>query len=223
MKGSRNSLASLRIFLEAARTLNLAVSPSFAQFCLIPGLREFFDLHPEVLSGLGAAVVPVCMVLGQLRSGELVRPLGEVVEGRYGYFLLQPRPNVGGPYAEALCAWVAGDADLTALISGFAGLEALVGQAARGAGVPAGTWLPLMSNSDHANFARHGIPALRLVAGFGKPDSRVNRILSADDKPGLILDGEKRQALAVTAAMADIALSMSDAQLDALARVANAC
>lgn len=84
MKGSRNSLASLRIFLEAARTLNLAVSPSFAQFCLIPGLREFFDLHPEVLSGLGAAVVPVCMVLGQLRSGELVRPLGEVVEGRYG-------------------------------------------------------------------------------------------------------------------------------------------
>jgi len=290
MKGTRNSLVSLRIFLEAARTLNfsrcaevlhltqsaiskhigalearlgvqlfkrlstglrlthagavyfervaaalrlideadamvahpdsrvalnLAVSPSFAQFCLIPGLREFFDQHPEVrvnvrprllygrdrterfdaeiqlhtghvpgmsaqylcgremtlvaapgllartplqsledldhvpllkraqrgygwdewktdvapmwpgpsdaapeyegfsvllpaaLSGLGAAIVPVCMVLAQLRSGELVRPLGEAVDGRHGYFLLQPRPNVGGPYAEALCAWVA--------------------------------------------------------------------------------------------------------------------
>ncbi|SAI72416.1 LysR family transcriptional regulator [Bordetella ansorpii] len=289
MKGSRNSLTSLRIFLEAARTLNfsraaenlhltqsavskhvgaledrlgcplfkrlpaglrlthagalylervaagmrlideadamvahpgsrvalnLAVSPSFAQFCLIPGLREFFDLHPEVrvnvrprllyardrserfdaeiqlhtghvagmsaqylcgremtlvaapallartpirtlddldratllkraqrgygwdewkadiaplwpgpapsapeyegfsvllpavLAGLGVAVVPLCMVLEPLRSGALVRPLGEVVEGRYGYFLLQPRPNVGGPYAEALCGWV---------------------------------------------------------------------------------------------------------------------
>lgn len=289
MKGSRNSLTSLRIFLEAARTLNfsraaenlhltqsavskhvgaledrlgcplfkrlpaglrlthagalylervaagmrlideadamvahpgsrvalnLAVSPSFAQFCLIPGLREFFDLHPEVrvnvrprllyardrserfdaeiqlhtghvagmsaqylcgremtlvaapallartpiraledldqatllkraqrgygwdewkadiaplwsgpapsapeyegfsvllpavLAGLGVAVVPLCMVLEPLRSGALVRPFGEVVEGRYGYFLLQPRPNVGGPYAEALCAWV---------------------------------------------------------------------------------------------------------------------
>lgn len=294
MKGSRNSLTSLRIFLEAARTLNfsragenlhltqsavskhigaledrlgcplfkrlpvglrlthagalylervaagmrlideaeamvahpgsrvalnLAVSPSFAQFCLIPGLREFFDLHPEVrvnvrprllygrdraerfdaeiqlhtghvagmsaqylcgremtlvaapslmartpirtlddldratllkraqrgygwdewkadvaplwsgpaasapeyegfsvllpavLAGLGVAVVPLCMVLEQLRCGALVRPLGEVVEGRYGYFLLQPRPNVGGPYAEALCAWVSGQAD----------------------------------------------------------------------------------------------------------------
>lgn len=194
--------------------LNLAVSPSFAQFCLIPGLREFFDLHPEVrvnvrprllygrdraerfdaeiqlhtghvagmsaqylcgremtlvaapdllartpvrclddleqvtllkraqrgygwdewkaevaplwhgptasapeyegfsvllpavLAGLGVAIVPLCMVLDHLRAGALERPLGEVVDGRYGYFLLQPRPNVGGPYADALCAWV---------------------------------------------------------------------------------------------------------------------
>ncbi|WP_459614848.1 LysR family transcriptional regulator [Bordetella sp. 2513F-2] len=194
--------------------LNLAVSPSFAQFCLIPGLREFFDRHPEVrlnvrprllhgrdraerfdaeiqlhtgqvsgmsaqylcgremtlvaapallartpvraledldrvpllkraqrgygwdewradvaplwpgpsatapeyegfsvlmpavLNGLGVAIVPLCMVLEPLRTGQLVRPLGEVVEGRYGYYLLQPRPNVGGPYADALCAWL---------------------------------------------------------------------------------------------------------------------
>ncbi|WP_144638207.1 LysR family transcriptional regulator [Bordetella genomosp. 13] len=294
MKGSRNSLTSLRIFLEAARTLNfsraaenlhltqsavskhvgaledrlgcplfkrlpvglrlthagalylervaagmrlideaeamvahpgsrvalnLAVSPSFAQFCLIPGLRAFFDLHPEVrvnvrprllygrdraerfdaeiqlhtghvagmsaqylcgremtlvaapsllartpirtledldhapllkraqrgygwdewkadvaplwsgpaasaaeyegfsvllpavLAGLGVAIVPLCMVLEPLRAGALLRPLGEIVEGRYGYFLLQPRPNVGGPYAEALCAWVSEQAE----------------------------------------------------------------------------------------------------------------
>jgi len=118
---------------------------------------------------------------------------------------------------------VAGDAGLTALISGFASLESVVARSARAAGVPVGTWLPLMPNSDHANFAKHGIPALRLVAGFGKPDSRVNRILSADDKPGLILEGEMRQALAVTTAMADVALAMSDAELDALAGGAGAC
>jgi hypothetical protein len=118
---------------------------------------------------------------------------------------------------------VAGDADLTALISGFTSLEAVVARAVHAAGVPVGTWLPLMPNSDHANFARHGIPALRLVAGFGKPDSRVNRILSADDKPGLILEEEMRRALAVTAAMADVALAMSDAELDALAGGAGAC
>ncbi len=72
-----------------------------------PEFEGFSVLLPAVLNGLGAAVVPLCMVLQQLQDGRLVRPLGEAVEGRYGYFLLQPRPNVGGPYAEALCAWVA--------------------------------------------------------------------------------------------------------------------
>ncbi|SAI72413.1 Arginyl aminopeptidase [Bordetella ansorpii] len=112
---------------------------------------------------------------------------------------------------------VAGDAGLMALISDFPGLEPLVGQAAEASGVPVGTWLPLMPNSDHANFARHGIPALRLVAGFGKPQSRVNNILSAGDLMSVIEEAEMRQALAVTAAMADAALAMSDAQLAQLA------
>jgi len=112
---------------------------------------------------------------------------------------------------------VAGDTSLTALISGFAGLEPLVARSAHAAGVPVGTWLPLMPNSDHANFAKHGIPALRLVAGFDKPASRVNRILSAGDVPAIIEEAELRQALAVTAAMADAALAMSDVELDGLA------
>lgn len=33
---------------ETRVNLNIAVSPSFAQFCLIPRMREFFDLHPDV-------------------------------------------------------------------------------------------------------------------------------------------------------------------------------
>ncbi|ARP94891.1 M28 family peptidase [Bordetella genomosp. 13] len=116
---------------------------------------------------------------------------------------------------------VAGDAELTALISGFTGLEPLVRQASQAAGVPVGTWLPLMPNSDHANFAHHGIPALRLVAGFGKPESRVNNILSAGDVTSVIEEEEMRRALAVTAAMADAALSMSDAELGRLAAKAD--
>ncbi|MDT4831999.1 Peptidase family M28 [compost metagenome] len=112
---------------------------------------------------------------------------------------------------------VAGDASLTALISDFPALETVVEAAAGASGVPVGIWLPLMPNSDHANFARHGIPALRLLAGFGKPESRVNNILSAGDVPAIIEEAELRQAVAVTCAMADAALRMSDAQLDSLA------
>ena len=112
---------------------------------------------------------------------------------------------------------VAGDASLTALISDFPALAAVVQDAADASGVSVGTWLPLMPNSDHANFARHGIPALRLLAGFGKPESRVNNILSAGDVPAIIEEAELRQAVAVTCAMADVALRMSDAQLESLA------
>ena len=112
---------------------------------------------------------------------------------------------------------VAGDMSLTALISDFPMLERVVAKASAAAAVPVGTWLPLMPNSDHANFARHGIPALRLTAGFGKPESRVNRILSAGDVPGIIEERELRQAVAVTCALAEVALKMSDADLAGLA------
>ncbi|MDQ8031412.1 MAG: LysR substrate-binding domain-containing protein [Bordetella sp.] len=72
-----------------------------------PEYEGFSVLLPAVLNGLGVAIVPVCMVLEPLRSGALVRPFGEAVEGRYGYYLMQPRPNVGGAYADAFCDWVA--------------------------------------------------------------------------------------------------------------------
>ncbi|OZI76534.1 M28 family peptidase [Bordetella genomosp. 2] len=112
---------------------------------------------------------------------------------------------------------VAGDDTLAALISDFPALAGYVARAAQAAGVPVASWLPLMPNSDHANFARHGIPALRLVAGFDRPDSRVNRILSAEDTPDIIRPSELRRALAVTCAMGALALALDDAQLDALA------
>ncbi|ANN76023.1 LysR substrate-binding domain-containing protein [Bordetella flabilis] len=200
---------------DARVALNIAVSPSFAQFCLIPGLRAFFDMHPEirinlrprllygrdkaerfdaeiqlhtghmagmttqylcgremalvgapslfernpvrtiddlagvpllkraqrgygwdewkadiapdwpgpaptapeyegfsvlmpaVMNALGVAVVPLCMVVDALRAGQLQRPLGESVEGRYAYYLMRPRPDVGGPYLDAWCDWIA--------------------------------------------------------------------------------------------------------------------
>src|SRR5262249_30322351 len=61
---------------------------------------------------------------------------------------------------------VAGASGLTALTSGFERLDAWVKDTAARAGLPIATHLPLMANSDHANFAANGIPALRLLAGF---------------------------------------------------------
>ena len=104
---------------------------------------------------------------------------------------------------------VGGDHHLTALISGFAHLVPWMEACARLSGVPAATHLPLMPNSDHANFAAHGIPALRLVAGFDRPDSGVRHILSEDDQPGVIQESELRQALRLTCAMGWTALHAS--------------
>lgn len=113
---------------------------------------------------------------------------------------------------------VAGDDTLTALISDFPELDTLVANSAKLAAIPVGSYLPLMPNSDHANFAAHGIPALRLVAGFDRPDSRVNNILSPGDVPGVVKEEELRRALRVTCAMAWLGLTLSDVELRELAR-----
>jgi hypothetical protein len=113
---------------------------------------------------------------------------------------------------------VAGDDSLTALISGFPALAGFVEASARLAGTPVAHHLPLMPNSDHANFAAHGIPALRLLAGFDRPESRVRAILSSDDLPDVVREEELRRSLRVTCAMAWQGLTASAQSLADLAR-----
>jgi hypothetical protein len=112
---------------------------------------------------------------------------------------------------------VGGDARLTALISDFPALAPFVAEAGADAGVPVASYLPLMPNSDHANFAAHGIPALRLVAGFDRPESAVNNILSPGDVTSVVQESELRNALRATCAMAWKGLTASAGTLDALA------
>ena len=111
---------------------------------------------------------------------------------------------------------VGGDDHLTALVSDFPGLVDFTAQASRLAGVPVESYLPLMPNSDHANFAAHGIPALRLVAGFDRPGSRVRHILSAHDQPEVVREEELRAALRVASALAWKGLTLPPAELAAL-------
>ena len=69
-----------------------------------------------------------------------------------------------------------------------------------------------MPNSDHANFARRGIPALRLVAGFDEPDSRLRYLLT----PGDTLDKIAPKELAENSAVVAVAAyALSPARRDA--------
>ena len=111
---------------------------------------------------------------------------------------------------------VGGDAHLTALTSEFPRLETFVRDTAAAAGLPVGIYAPLMGNSDHYNFARHGIPALRLVAGFDRPDCNIRHILTRGDTRDKLAPGEMENAARLTAALLARALTASDQELAGL-------
>jgi hypothetical protein len=96
---------------------------------------------------------------------------------------------------------IAGGASLTALTSGFARLGPFLREAAATAGVDLRTHLPLMSNSDHANFAAQGIPAARLLAGFGEPDSALRYLLTAADRRAIVPMDQLRAATVTAGAL----------------------
>jgi len=112
---------------------------------------------------------------------------------------------------------VGGASALTALTSGFERLDAWVNDNAARAGLPIATHVPLMANSDHANFAAHGIPAVRLLAGFNAPDSNLRLVLTAADTRDKVQPEELDQALRIATTLTWQALSAADATLSSLA------
>lgn len=112
---------------------------------------------------------------------------------------------------------VGGAFGLTALTSGFERLDAWVKDIAARAGLPVATHLPLMANSDHANFAAHGIPAVRLLAGFNAPDSNLRLLLTAADTRDKVHPAELDHALRLATTLTWQALVATDATLSSLA------
>jgi aminopeptidase YwaD len=106
---------------------------------------------------------------------------------------------------------VGGASGLTALTSGFERLDAWVKDTAALTDLPIATHLPLMSNSDHANFAAHGIPAVRLIAGFNAPDSNLRLLLTAADTRDKVHPEELDHALRVATTLTWRALDDVDA------------
>jgi aminopeptidase YwaD len=96
---------------------------------------------------------------------------------------------------------VAGDATLTAIAGGFPGVAEFVVRALDRVGLSVAIPPVFMSNSDHANFVRQGIPALRLCAGFNKPNSHLRFLLTAADTPDKVHPHELKTAACVAAAL----------------------
>ncbi len=96
-----------------------------------------------------------------------------------------------------------GGSKLTALTSGFAELNRFVAST----GLPIATHLPMMANSDHYNFARHGIPSLRLVSGFNEPESDLRYLLTSGDRLERIEPAELTAATKIAASLVATALA----------------
>lgn len=96
---------------------------------------------------------------------------------------------------------IAGDRRLSALTSGFAKIEEFLARIASDAGTDLGFYRPVMRNSDHYNFARHGIPAFRLVAGFDDAESALRYVLTSEDRIDKIDPGDLAAATSLTASI----------------------
>ncbi len=107
---------------------------------------------------------------------------------------------------------VAGSPNLAALSSGYAGVEPFILGTAEANGLNVRTVRPLMTNSDHANFAQGGIPALRLVVGFDDPAANLRVVPDPADTRDKVGQGELRGATLFTAALVAAACNADPAE-----------
>ncbi len=94
---------------------------------------------------------------------------------------------------------LAGADGITALTSGVPGMAEFIAAALAPAGLSIGLSAPFLGNSDHANFLRHGIPALRLCAGFDQPLSNIRFLLTPADTPDKVHPHQLKLAASVAA------------------------
>lgn len=113
---------------------------------------------------------------------------------------------------------VAGGPRLTALTSGYAGIEPFLLACAERAAVPLRLHRPFQSNSDHANFALAGIPAFRLVAGFGDPTAATARVLTSADTRSMVEAEDMLRAATLATSITAAALRASAAEAESWRR-----
>jgi hypothetical protein len=87
-----------------------------------------------------------------------------------------------------------GSPRLACLTGGFPELNALVSEAATSVRNEVQIVPRLLANSDHFNFARRGIPAMRLLVGFDDPSASTRYLLTEGDTRDKIAPGDFRAA-----------------------------
>ena len=105
---------------------------------------------------------------------------------------------------------VGGSSNLTALTSEFEGVEPFLRHVATKSGRGLHLYRPIMVNSDHANFARAGIPAIRLVAGFNETKSNLRHVLTQADTRDKVAPSELYSATALATAIVSAACMATD-------------
>jgi aminopeptidase YwaD len=104
---------------------------------------------------------------------------------------------------------VAGSPNLTAMTSGFAELEPFLLSTAEANNQALRLVRPLMMNSDHGNFARAGIPAFRLVAGYDDPNAHLRFVLTEADTREKVARSELTSAALLAAAIVQASANAS--------------
>jgi hypothetical protein len=127
-----------------------------------------------------------------------------------------PREEVGAMAMNLNRDSIAGSPHLTALTSGYPALGGFVRDAATTTGHELAVHLPISVSSDHANVAADGVPAMRLIAGFDEPESRLSYLLTAADTRDAVPPQELARATQLAGAILWRALTASDAEVATL-------
>jgi len=90
---------------------------------------------------------------------------------------------------------------LSALTGGNADMERLVGGFSASTGVAIDVVRPVLANSDHYSFQRADVPAMRLIAGYGREDSLTRYLLTPADTRALVDTSQLKAAALTTAAL----------------------
>jgi hypothetical protein len=191
-------------------------------------LSAHLDGHPLAESALdnatGVAAVlslagTAAPLIGNLPRGLTICVFGAEewsLSGSRAWLAGLPRAQVEAMAMNLNLDSIAGSPNLTALTSGYPALGDFVQGAAGAAGHELAVHLPVSVSSDHANFAHHGVPAMRLIAGFNEPESRLSRLLTAADNRSAVNPDELAHATEIAGAILWKALTAGETDMAAL-------